>query len=83
MVSLSTILSIISASLAILRWFVNYSQQQKWIQQGEADVILAALQNADENIKNAKQARQVVRDNANRNPSSVLQDDDGFQRTDD
>jgi hypothetical protein len=62
MVSLSTIISIVSASLALLRWFVNYSQQQKWLEQGEADTILKALQSADENVKNAKQARQDVRD---------------------
>lgn len=83
MVSLSTIISIVSASLSILRWFVNYSQQQKWIAQGEADTILKALQAADENVKNAKQARQNVRDNISRNPSSILQDNDGFKRTDD
>lgn len=82
MVSASTIISIISASLAILRWFVNYSQQQKWLEQGEADTLLKILQSADENVKNAQQARKAVRDNANRDPSSILQDD-GFQRRDD
>jgi hypothetical protein len=82
MVSVSTIISIISASLALLRWFVNYSQQQKWLEQGEADTILKVLQNADENVKKAKQARQAVRDQLKRDPSSILQDD-GFQRRDD
>lgn len=81
MISLATIVSIISASLSILRWFVNYSQQQKWIAQGEADTLLKILQSADENVKIAKQARQAVRDQLKRDPSSILSDD-GFQRDD-
>lgn len=78
-----TVLSIVSAILALARWFTNYAQQQKWIAEGVAQVILQSLKDSDDAIARAKDARDLVRANAARDPASVLRDDDGFKRTGD
>jgi hypothetical protein len=81
MFSAGTILSIISAVLAIARFFVSYAEQQKWMEAGAAQAALQGIQEADNAIAKAKAARQAVRDKLAREPDS-LRDDDGFQRKD-
>lgn len=78
----STIISILSAVLAIARFLVGYVQQQKWIEAGAAEAALKSLQDADAAIKLAIDARAAARATNTDNPNSVLSDDDGFRRPD-
>jgi hypothetical protein len=80
-VTASTIISIISAVLALARWLVGYAEQKKWMEAGAAEATLKGLQDADAAIAAANQARADVRDNIARNPDG-LRDDDGFRRPD-
>ncbi len=73
--SLATILSIVSTLLGIAKWFISYSEQQKWIEIGESKAILKGLQDCDEVIKDARAARQAVRDQHMRDPDSIMRDD--------
>ncbi len=73
--SLATILSIVSTLLGIAKWFISYSEQQKWIEIGESRAILKGLQDCDEVIKDARAARQAVRDQHMRDPDSIMRDD--------
>lgn len=78
--TVSAAISIISAILALARFFTEYAQQQKWISEGVAAVILQSLKDSDDAIARAKDARELVRSNNARDPASVLRDDDGFKR---
>ena len=77
----STIISLLSAVFAVAKWLVGYLEKQKWIDAGAAEATLKGLQEADEAIAAANQAREIVRSELNRNPEK-LRDDDGFQRSD-
>lgn len=79
--SIATILSIVSTVLGLLKWFVSYSEQQKWIEIGESRAILKGLEDTEQVIKDARQARQAVRDQHIRDPDSIMRDDD-FKRPD-
>lgn len=76
----TTVIGIISSILALARFFVDYAQKQKWIEEGAAGVILKALKDSDDAIAKAKEARKAVRDTIARDPDSILRDDDGFRR---
>lgn len=78
----ASIISIISAVLAIVKFFVEHAQQQKWLDAGTAQAILKGLQDADDAIQRAAKARELVRLNNARDPDSILRDDDGFKRPD-
>jgi hypothetical protein len=80
-VTASTILSIISAVLALARWLVGYAEQKKWMEAGAAEATLKGLQDADAAIAAANQARADVRDNIARNPDSLRAEDE-FKRPD-
>jgi hypothetical protein len=79
--SFATILSIVSAVLALLKWFVSYSEQQKWIEIGESRALLKGLEDCEQVITEAKATRQAVRDQHTRDPDSVMRDD-RFERPD-
>lgn len=78
----STILTIISAVLAIARFLVSYAEKQKWMEAGAAAATLKGLQDADDGIKTANKARADMRDINTRDPASILRDDDGYKRPD-
>jgi hypothetical protein len=80
-VTASTIISIISAVLALARWLVGYAEQKKWMEAGAAEATLKGLQDADAAIAAANQARADVRDNLARNPDSLRAEDE-FKRPD-
>jgi hypothetical protein len=80
-VTASTILSIISAVLALARWLVGYAEQKKWMEAGAAEATLKGLQDADAAIAAANQARADVRDTLTRNPDSLRAEDE-FKRPD-
>jgi hypothetical protein len=79
-VTLSAVISIVSSLLAVARYFITYAQQRQWIDQGTAAVILKSLQESDDAIAGANKARAAMRDINTRDPSSILSNDDGFQR---
>ena len=79
--SLATILSIVSTVIGLLKWFVSYSEQKKWIEIGESRAILKGLEDCEQVIKDARQARQAVRDQHIRDPDSIMRDDK-FKRPD-
>ena len=81
--TVSAVISIISAVLALARYFTQYAQQQQWIDQGTAEVILKSLQESDDAIARANNARALVRASNTRDPASVLRDDDGYRRSGD
>ncbi len=60
-------------------WFTNYAQQQHWIAEGVAQVVLQSLKDSDDAIARAKDARELVRADAARDPSSIMRDDE-FKR---
>jgi hypothetical protein len=74
-------ISIISALLGIARVLTNYAEQQKWINAGAAAATLQGLQDADVAISKATKARELVRANSVRDPSSIMRDDQ-FKRPD-
>jgi hypothetical protein len=80
-VTASTIISIISAVLALARWLVGYADHNKWMEAGAAEATLKGLQDADAAIAAANQARADVRDNLTRNPDSLRAEDE-FKRPD-
>lgn len=79
--SIATILSIVSAVLGLLKWLVSYSEQRKWIGIGESRAILKGLEDAEQVISDAREARQAIRDQHTRNPDSIMSDDE-FKRPD-
>ena len=79
--SLATILSIVSGVIGLLKWFVSYTEQQKWIEIGESRAILKGLEDCEQVIKDAREARQTVRDEHIRDPGSIMRDDQ-FKRPD-
>lgn len=79
--SLATILSIVSGVIGLLKWFVSYSEQQKWIEIGASRAILKGLEDCEQVIKEAREARQAVRDQHMRDPDSIMSDDE-FKRPD-
>lgn len=79
--SIATILSIISGLLGIAKWFISYSEQKRWMEAGEARAILKGLEDAEQVVRDAKEARQAVRDQHMRDPDSILRDDE-FKRPD-
>jgi hypothetical protein len=79
--SLATILSIVSGLLAIAKWFISYSEQKRWMEAGEARAILKGLEDCEQVIKDAREARQAVRDQHIRDPDSIMRDDK-FKRPD-
>jgi hypothetical protein len=81
-VTAASIISIISALLGLAKWFVAYAEQKRWMDAGAAQAALKGIADADIAIKDANDARQIVRDQHARDPSSV-RDDDGFKRSDD
>jgi hypothetical protein len=79
--SLATILSIVSAVLGLLKWFVSFTEQQKWIEIGESRAILKGLEDADKVITEARAVRKAVRDEHLRDPDSIMRDDK-YKRSD-
>jgi hypothetical protein len=77
----STIITLISAVLAIAKFLVGWAEKQKWIEAGAAEATLKGLQDADAAIAAANQAREAVRADIARNPDR-LRDDDDFRRSD-
>ncbi len=73
--SLATILSIVSALLGIAKWFISYSEQQKWIEIGESRAILKGFEDCEQVIKDARATRQAVRDEHLRDPDSIMRHD--------
>lgn len=80
--TVTTVISIVSAVLTILRLFLNYAQQKQWIDAGTAEATLQGLKDADDAISRAKKARELVRASNDRDPASIVRDDDGFKRSD-
>jgi hypothetical protein len=79
--SIATILGIVSGVLGLLKWFVSYTEQKKWMEAGAAQAILKGIEDADQIVKQAREARQAVRDQHMRDPDSVMRDDE-FKRPD-
>ncbi|HJY06345.1 MAG TPA: hypothetical protein VJ323_08495 [Bryobacteraceae bacterium] len=77
----STIISLLSAVFAIAKWLVGYLEKQKWIDAGAAEATLKGLQQADEAIAAANQAREIVRSELARDPSKLRAEDE-FSRPD-
>jgi hypothetical protein len=77
----STIITLISAALAVAKFLVGWAEKQKWIEAGAAEATLKGLQEADAAIAAANQARADVRDNLMRHPER-LRDDDENRRPD-
>lgn len=80
--TVSSAIAILSALLAIARTFTGWLQEKQLLDAGSAQAVLKGLQDADDAITHAKKARELVRIDAARNPSGVLNDDDGFKRPD-
>lgn len=77
----ATIISIISAVLAIAKYFVELAQQNKWIDVGTTQAALKGLQEANDAITRAQKARELVRSDIARDPTSVRKPDE-FERSD-
>ena len=78
----STIITLISAVLAIAKILVSFAERNKWMEAGAAAATLKGLQDADAAITSANKARADMHDTNTRDPASVLRDDDGFKRPD-
>lgn len=80
-VSLATILSIVSGLIGLARWWVTFTEEKKWIDAGRSQAILEGLENAEQIVQDARNARQAVRDQHARDPDSIMRDDE-FTRPD-
>jgi hypothetical protein len=78
-VTASTIIGLISAILSIVKLIAEYAVSKKWMDAGTAAAIAKGLQDANDAITRANAARDLVRADIARDPSSVLSDD-GFRR---
>jgi len=81
-VTISSAIAILSALLAIVRTFTGWLADKQLLDAGSAQAVLKGLQDADDAISRATKARELVRLDAARNPSGVLNNDDGFKRPD-
>ena len=79
--SFATILSVVSGIIGLLKWFVSYSEQQKWIEIGESRALLKGLEDCEKVISEARAARKAVRDEHRHDPDSIMRDDK-YQRPD-
>lgn len=79
--TISTVLSIISAAFAIARFFISYAEQKKWMEAGAAQAALQGIKDADNAIANAREARERVRSDIAADPKR-LRDHDEFERPD-
>lgn len=79
--TLTSILSIVSGLIGIAKWLITLSEQKKWIEIGQSRAILKGLEDADALVKEAREARQTVRDQHQRDPASIMSDDE-FKRPD-
>ncbi len=77
-----TIISLISAVLAIAKFLVGWAEKQKWMEAGAAAATMKGIQDADAAITGANKARADMHAINVRDPASVLRDDDGFKRPD-
>lgn len=77
--SASAIIGLISALLSIIKLVAEYATSKKWMDAGTAAAIAKGLQDATDAITRANAARDLVRADLARDPSSVLSDD-GFRR---
>jgi len=73
--SLASILSIVSGLIGIAKWLITISEQKKWIEIGQSRAILKGLEDCDRVIKDARTARQTVRDEHVRDPDSIMRHD--------
>ena len=73
--SLASILSIVSGLIGIAKWLITISEQKKWIEIGQSRAILKGLEDCDRVIKDARNARQTVRDEHVRDPDSIMRHD--------
>ena len=79
--SVTAIISIVSGLISIAKWFITYAEQKRWMEAGEARAILKGLEDAEVVIRDAREARQAVRDQHTRDPDSIMRDDE-FKRPD-
>jgi len=77
-----TWLSIIGAILSLVQSLITALHERKLIDGAVAEVMLKANQDSLNAIDVANKARQAARDIADRDPDSVLRDDDGHKRKD-
>lgn len=77
--SAATIIGLISAILSMAKLVAEYAVSKKWMDAGTAQSIAKGLQDATDAITRANAARDLVRADLARDPSSVLSDD-GFRR---
>jgi hypothetical protein len=73
---------LISGLVAIVRVLVSMAQRRGWVEAGEANAALKAMKEADNAISRATAARNSVRVAIDRDPASILRDDDGYRRKD-
>ena len=79
--TIGTVLSLISAALAIARFLIGYAEKQKWMEAGAAQAALQGIQEADNAITKARDARLAVRSAINADPKRVREPDE-FERKD-
>jgi hypothetical protein len=78
----TTIITIISTLLAFLKALTELAQNKQLMDAGAAEAILNALEAQNDAIAKAQAARNAVANNNERDPDSILRDDDGFKRPD-
>lgn len=72
-------LDVIKALIALVAGIVTFLREEKLIEAGAAQAVAAALEQADNEIKNAKAARDRVLAELDAHPER-LRDPDEFQR---
>lgn len=74
-------LKIISLLLSLVKIFVTWAEQKKWMEAGEAEAVKRGLEETNVVIDKARKAREEVRSDLARNPDNVMRDDE-FTRKD-
>lgn len=71
----SVLFSILSGLISIIRSIVIYMEQQKWIDEGRAQVIKEQTDVLNDHVAKANAAREQVRSDSARDPSSIMRPD--------
>lgn len=70
---------LLTALVKMVAAFIDYANTNKLLKAGEAQALSKQLEDVNERVRKAIEARKAVRDSIDANPGSVF-DDDGYRR---
>lgn len=78
--SVGTFFQVLSLLLSIVKWMIEKAEQKKWMDAGRREAVLQGLEECNEVITKAQEVRDAVRAEHERDPSSIMRDDEFTRR---